>query len=114
MATDYKKQWEEYKKLTFDERKEIVIGILESFRGQGEIFDLAYDYITRWINVTDQDLQDVYESLIKTAYQIDQVSEIQAIRDLELVRSKAVLMRTKEANDKKIAEQEASTLMNTI
>lgn len=47
MATDYKKQWEEFKKLSFDERKGIVIGILEPFRGQGETFDLVYDYITR-------------------------------------------------------------------
>lgn len=114
MATDYKKQWEEFKKLSFDERKEIVVGILESFRGQGETFDLVYDYIIRWVNITDQDLQDVYDSLIKTAFQIDKEKETQAIQNLESVRSKAVIMREQEEQERHLSESEANTLVATI
>lgn len=111
MGANYQKQWEEYNKLTFDERKTLAISILESFRGQGETFDLVYDYLTRGENITDQDLQDVYQSLMKTAYEIDKSKEIAALEQLESLRAKGVLLREEEEKEKREAEVEARNML---
>jgi hypothetical protein len=114
MSINYQKEWENYNTLSFDNQREIVLWILETFRGKWETFDLIYDYIVRWEGVTKEDLQDVYRSLMETAYQTDQENEKHALEKLESVKTKAILMREQERQEAEIAQKEASTLMNML
>ena len=114
MAVDYRKQREDFQKLSFEDRREIVIGILASFRGQGDTFDTIYDYIVRGDGVTDQDLQDVHDSLMQTAMEVDKQVESQAIDRLASVRSRAIEMREREEAEKQLAQAEATVLMQGL
>lgn len=77
----YKEQREAFRKLSFADRKRTVSSLLESFRGEQGIFETIYQYVTRAETVSDQDLQDVFDSLLVTSDDIDEENETKSINE---------------------------------
>lgn len=114
MATDYKKQWESFRALPFDERKESVIKILEAFRGKDEAFDIIHQYVTQSDRVTDQDLQDVYDSMVASLYQLDSEAASEAELRFKEIQNKAASFREAEQKENVETASEAELLLTNL
>ena len=111
---DYKQMWQDYQNMSFEERKSIVIAMLEELKDKSETFAIVHEYISDCPTVSDQDLQDVYNSIVSTLYEIDEEKQKIAVSQLTNIREKALLIKQKEDEERTIEKARAHELLEAF
>lgn len=108
---NYKQKFLDFQKLSFPERKETVIGLLETLRQYDETLQMIYEYITTSEYITDQDLTETYEAVLYGMKQDDD-REIQgAIQKLDDLKDRIIERQKLEASEKQEETNEANVLL---
>ena len=111
----YLEEWETFKQLPLEEKRGIALRVIEQFRWKWETFDIIYDYLNNWgDNITDQDCIDVYQSLMKTSYTIENEEKVQSMERLKVIKEKWLQMRKKELSEKNNNQQDAIEMLNSL
>lgn len=111
---DYLKDWEWFQKLPLAEKIHISQDILQPFQWKWDTFDIIYQYFQRWENITEQDCIDVYQSLMKTSYEVESAKEIESLNQLKRLKEKWLLMKEKEQYEQQGNQQDALQMLNSL
>lgn len=113
MKLDLKSQHENFVKMSFEEKRDIVASMLDEVREWNELFENLYSLIISDFAI-EQDFYDVFDSLIIVLYREEKEEEKLALQNLNEIKNRLENVREKEENEKLQWQKEAEELILNI
>lgn len=114
MSTDpqeFKQSWVAFVGLPHEEKRGLVLDTLSRLQAYDPLLAEIYAYVNSGMSVAEEELQEIYEAVMKSLFRqnVEEVGRIKA--RLESVRAALETKREKERLEKAKEEQEADKLL---
>lgn len=113
MKLNLKAEYDIFVKMSFEEKRNTVISILEWIKEKNKLFSDIYKLI-KSTQAIEQDFFDIYNSLIIVLHKEDRVAERIAINQLYEIKNNLNDQQQKEETEKLQSKKDVELLLNGI
>lgn len=112
MSLDVIAQHEQFLTCSFEEQKQVIVTILESYLDKGENFWVIYDYIIHSSDVSWEYLLEVYDSMLRMIYESQEAQSQVVNAHMQDLWKKTQVLREKEERERQQDRNDVSNILN--
>ena len=112
MSLDVIAQHQQFLTCSFEEQKQVIVTILESYIDKGENFSVIYNYIVHSDDVSWEYLLEVYDSMLRMIYESQWAQSQIANNHIQSLRDKTLTLREQEEKERQQDRNDVNNILN--
>lgn len=105
--TNYKREFENYRQLPFEEKRKLVLSLLQKIKKGSDTLERIHAYLSNNAEVDEADLQETFIAVLTGMKTADESGQIEAVAVLDELSTRLKAMKEREAAE---SQREKATM----